>query len=415
MPVHGRPADRRDRRLSADHPWPIRKLLIANRGEIAVRIIRAARELGIRDGAGPQHGRRGLAGGAARRRGSRDRPAAGGEILSQHRRDACRRPGRPAPTPSIRATASSPRTPTSPMRSRRRASIFVGPSGETIRLMGDKVAAREAAAAAGVPTVPGSDGRLDDSPRPARAVAETIGFPVMIKAAAGGGGRGIRIAATSAEFERLLPQAQRRGAGGLRRWRALCREGHRAGASCRGADPRRRQRRHPLLRARMLAAAPPPEGLGGSALACRCRRTCARSSAPRRWRWPRRSTIAAPGRSNISTTTRADEFYFIEMNTRIQVEHPVTEMVTGIDLVREMIRIAGGEPLAHRARRTSRVSGHAIEVRINAEDPAQGLHARSRARSTALQRARRPGRALRHACSMPATRCRPSTTRCSAS
>ena len=143
--------------------------------------------------------------------------------------------------------------------------VFVGPKGDAIRVMGDKVAARVAAEAAGVPVVPGSDGRVDD-PEHAKAIALAIGFPVMIKAAAGGGGRGIRIAHDMAEFETLMPQASRRGEGSLRRRRALHRKGDREGAPHRGADPGRRPARHPLLRARMLAAAPAPEGLGGSAL-----------------------------------------------------------------------------------------------------------------------------------------------------
>ena len=170
----------------------------------------------------------------------------------------------------------------------------------------------------------------------------------------------------------------------------------------------------PLLRARMLAAAPPPEGLGGGAVGRACRRPCARSSAPRPWRSPRRSTTAAPARSNISTTMTTRHFYFIEMNTRIQVEHPVTEMITGIDLVREMIRIAGGEPLAHRAGRHAHAAAMpsrcASTPRIR-----RRTSCRLPARSASLRVPGGPGtRFDTHALS-GLSRCRPSTIRCSAS
>jgi acetyl-CoA carboxylase biotin carboxylase subunit len=248
--------------------------------------------------------------------------------------------------------------------------IFVGPSGDALRIMGDKVAARAAAEAAGVPVVPGSDGRVDD-PDQARIVARAIGFPVMIKAAAGGGGRGIRIAHDQQEFDNLMPQASAEakaafGDGGLYIEKVIERARH--------------------IEVQIL-------GDGKRAIHC-FEREC--SLQRRRQKvWEEAPSVVLPQavREKLCTSAVAlaesvkyqgagtleylydDEtqhFYFIEMNTRIQVEHPVTEMVTGLDLVREMIRVAGGEPLRI-AQDDVRMSGHAIEVRINAEDPAKNF------------------------------------------
>ncbi len=278
--------------------------------------------------------------------------------------------------------------------------------------MGDKAAAREIAAKAGVPTVPGSDGRID-TPEDAREAASRLGYPVMIKAAAGGGGRGIRIVNDRAELDRLVPQASAEakaafGDGGLYLEKLVERARHiEVQVLGDGRDVVH------LYRARMLASAPPPESLGGGA---------GRPPSGRDTRTPLRlarcdlaRAVSYRGAGTLEylydETTR--DFYFIEMNTRIQVEHPVTEFVTGIDLVREMIRIAGGEPLGLR-QADIRCVGHAIEVPHQRRGSRHGIHALPRHRQR-LARTGRPRRALRHACCMRATQCRPSTIPCSAS
>src|SRR6185312_12946888 len=221
--------------------------------------------------------------------------------------------------------------------------IFVGPRAETIRRMGDKAAARATAAAAGVPTVPGSEGRVEDAAE-ARRLAAAIGFPVMIKAAAGGGGRGIRVARDAAELEQLVPQARAEAAaafgdGGLYLERFIERARHiEVQILGDGQDvvhayerecsvQRRRQKIWEEAPAAVLDAAT-RERLCASAVAL------ARAVGYR-----------GAGTLEYLYDEATGEFFFIEMNTRIQVEHPVTEMVTGLDLVQEMIRIGGGERL----------------------------------------------------------------------
>ncbi len=208
--------------------------------------------------------------------------------------------------------------------------IFVGPSADTIERMGDKVAARQAAQAAGVPVVPGSDGRVDGV-EATLAVAEKVGFPVMIKAAAGGGGRGIRIANSAEELAALAPQARAEaeaafGDGGLYVERAILAPRH--------------------IEVQIL-------GDGTNAVHC-YERECSLSGAVRSLGRGRRGLLDDETREALCASAVAlaravdyrgagtleylyDEasnaFYFIEMNTRIQVEHPVTEMITGVDLV----------------------------------------------------------------------------------
>lgn len=345
----------------------LRKLLVANRGEIAVRIVRAARDLGIatvavHSAADAEALHVELADEAV----NIGPPAAKKSYLSI---DALLKAARDTGCDSVHpgygflaenAGFSDAVTDT--------GMTFVGPSGEAIRLMGDKVSAREAAAAAGVPVVPGSRGRVEGLDAARELLAET-GFPVMIKAAAGGGGRGIRIANSLAEFDQAFPQAEAEalaafGDGGLYMEKVI------------------RKARH--IEVQVLAD-------GRDAVHCferECslqrRRQKVWEEAPSRALSPALreelclSAVAlakAVGYSGAGTVEylydeEADRFHFIEMNTRIQVEHPVTEAVTGIDLVAEMLRIAGGEPLRLKQEDIA-VRGHAIEVRLNAEDPAR--------------------------------------------
>jgi acetyl-CoA carboxylase biotin carboxylase subunit len=348
---------------------PIRKLLIANRGEIAVRIIRAAQELGVAtvqahskadadslpvrlaDAAvdiGPPH--------AAKSYLNQD------AILA-----AAKATGADAIHPGYGFLAENADFAAAVEAA---GLVFVGPTAQAIRLMGDKVAARRAAERAGVPTVPGSDGRLD-TPDEAFAVVARTGFPVMIKAAAGGGGRGIRVARSAGEFSQLMPQAQAEakaafGDGGLYVEKLV------AGA------------RH--IEVQVL-------GDGGDVIHCFERECSLQRRRQKVWEEAPSPSLKEEKRQEICTAAVAlaksvgyrgagtleflfddltQSFYFLEMNTRIQVEHPVTEMITGIDLVREMILIAGGEPLRLRQHEVKR-KGHAIEVRINAEDPSRNF------------------------------------------
>ena len=244
--------------------------------------------------------------------------------------------------------------------------VFVGPSAATIERMGDKVAARQAAEAAGVPVVPGSKGRID-TVEEAAAIARNVGYPVMIKAAAGGGGRGIRVAETEEELRKLAPQAQTEakaafGDGGLYLERAV------------------RSPRH--IEVQIL-------GDGTNAVHCYERECSLQRRRQKVWEEAGAVCLDDKTREDLCASAVAlakavgyrgagtleylydeasNEFFFIEMNTRIQVEHPISEMITGVDLVQEMIRVAGGAPLSLAQEQIAR-TGHAIEVRINAEDP----------------------------------------------
>ena len=348
---------------------PIKTLLVANRGEIAVRIIRAARELGIRT---VQVHSAADAGSLAVRLADEavrigPPPVAKSYLCTEAILDAARQSGADAVHPGYGFFAENADFADAVEKA---GMVFVGPSGDTIRMMGDKAAARQAAMAAGVPTVPGSEGRLDDMAE-ARKIAEAVGFPVMIKAAAGGGGRGIRVVADLEEFDRMAPQARAEakaafGDGGLYIEKFIAKtrhvevqilgDGNRV-VHCFEREcslQRRRQKLWEEAPAAMIAPAIGEKLCGaGVALA-------------------EAVHYRGAGTVEFLYDDETGEFYFIEMNTRIQVEHPVTEMVTGIDLVREMIRIAGGQALRFEQKHIT-AKGHAIEVRLNAEDPAQNF------------------------------------------
>lgn len=341
------------------------KILIANRGEIALRILRTCREMGIR--AVVAHSK-------ADEHSLPVRLADEAICIGPHDARASYL-NIPAIISAAEVTDSEAVHPGYGFLAENAAFAdicracgltFIGPSPEAIRLMGDKVQARRTAAQAGVPVVPGSDGPLGDAAE-ALAVAERVGFPVILKAAAGGGGRGMRIVRTPEEVAQAFAACQSEAAAAfgasevyvekfIERARHVevqvlgDRHGRRIHLGERDCSV---QRRHQKL----IEEAPAPElpaatraGLHRAALAL----------------------ADAVGYVNAGTVEFLVDpdgrFYFIEMNTRIQVEHPVTEEITGLDLVREQIRIAAGEPLGYE-QAAVRVVGHAIECRVNAEDP----------------------------------------------
>lgn len=344
----------------------IKRLFIANRGEIAVRVIRAAQGLGIHtiqayseadfdmlavrmaDEAvcvGPAQAAQSYLNIQALLRAAQDRDAdavhPGYGFLAEN-------------ADFVRAVEDA-------------SLIFVGPSASTIDRMGDKVSAREAAQAAGVPVVPGSKGRIG-SPEAALGIAAKIGYPVMIKASAGGGGKGIRVAQDAEELAQLGPQAQAEakaafGDGGLYLERAIRSPRHievqilgdgTDAVHCFERECSMQRRRQKVW-----------EEAGAVCLDDATRdRLCASAVA-----LAKAVNYVGAGTLEYLYDSATKEFFFIEMNTRIQVEHPVTEMITGVDLVQEMIRVSGGERLSVTQDQITR-NGHAIEVRINAEDPA---------------------------------------------
>src|SRR3982074_2595858 len=347
----------------------IHKLLIANRGEIAVRIIRAARELDLETvQVYSKADKDSLAVRLADESVDIGPPQASKSYLN---RDAilvaAKTTGADAIHPGYGFLAENAEFAAAVEAA---GLIFVGPTAQSIRLMGDKVAAREVAARAGVPTVPGSCGRLE-SAEAAFALVKATGFPVMIKAAAGGGGRGIRVAHSAEEFRHLMPQAQAEalaafGDGGLYIEKLI--EGARHIEVQVLGDGRdvihAYERECSLQRRRQKVWEEAPAACLSPAVR---EKLCA--SAVRLAK-----SVGYRGAGTLEYLYDADrgDFFFIEMNTRIQVEHPVSEMITGIDLVREMIRVAGGEKLSLNQHQV-RLNGHAIEVRINAEDPAKGF------------------------------------------
>jgi acetyl-CoA carboxylase biotin carboxylase subunit len=348
---------------------PVRRLLIANRGEIAVRIIRAAREMGIETiQAHSTADADSLAVRLADRAVNIGPSQAAKSYLNKDAIiEAAQATSADAIHPGYGFLAENAAFADAVERA---GLVFVGPRGETIRQMGDKVAARDAARKAGVPTVPGSVGIVADIEAARGVVAET-GFPVMIKAAAGGGGRGIRVARDWGEFEQLFGTASAEakaafGDGGLYVEKLIERARHiEVQVLGDGSDVVHLYERECSLQRRRQKVW---EEAPSSVLAPEVRQALCDSAVALA------AAVAYRGAGTIEYLydDATGGFYFIEMNTRIQVEHPVTELVTGVDLMREMIAIAGGAPLSLRQEDIA-VEGHAIEVRINAEDPAKGF------------------------------------------
>lgn len=341
------------------------RVLIANRGEIAVRILRACRGLGLQTVC----------------------------VYSQPDRDAlhvrladeavCIGPAAPAKSYLNQAallfaaeiTGAQAIHPgygflsenaTFAAQVERAGLTFIGPSSACIRTMGDKVAAKRTMRAAGVPCVPGSDGALPSEGAAARTIAREVGYPVIIKAAGGGGGCGMRVVAEESallDALSLTREEARRSFGNEQVYleKYLTRPRHieiqvlcdtRGQALWLGSRDCSLQRRHQ----KVLEEAPAP-GIDRTLIervAARCLEACRQ--------------IAYVGVGTFEFLYEEGEFYFIEMNTRLQVEHPVTEMTSGIDIVQQQLRVARGEPLQFDQSAVGCV-GHALECRINAEDP----------------------------------------------
>ncbi|UOM35484.1 acetyl-CoA carboxylase biotin carboxylase subunit [Acuticoccus sp. I52.16.1] len=353
--------------MSAPGDLSGKTLFVANRGEIAVRIVRAAKALGLRTvQAHSDADADMLAVRLADAAVSVGPPQAAKSYLNIERVvAAAQEAGADAVHPGYGFLAENA---TFAAAVEAAGMIFVGPSAETIAKMGDKVAARNAARAANVPITPGSEGRLDGLDA-ARAVAGEIGFPLMIKAAAGGGGRGIRVAHDRDELARLVPQAEAEaraafGDGGLYIERFVPRARHIEvqvlGDGTRAVHLFERECSLQRRRQKVWEEAP------SASLSPQEREEICAASV----RLAEAAAYKGAGTLEYLFDDEERRFSFLEMNTRIQVEHPVTEAITGIDLVAEMIRIAFGAPL-RLAQEDIAITGHAIEVRINAEDPAK--------------------------------------------
>lgn len=340
------------------------KILIANRGEIALRVIRACREMGIRTVAVYSQ--------------------ADSESLHVKLADEAFCIG---PAPAIRSYLHIPALISTAVvtgadaihpgygflaENANFAEIcavhrvkFIGPSVEALNGMGDKSTARELMRKAGVPVVPGTQGLVDDE-REAFSIAEEIGFPVIVKATAGGGGKGMRIARDAADLSRALNAARSEaqaafGDGGVYIEKYLKPIRHieiqvmaDAYGNCvyLGERDCSVQRRHQKL----IEEAPSP--VLSPELRAKMGEAAVKAA----------KNIGYEGAGTVEFIFADNKFYFMEMNTRIQVEHPVTEMITGFDLIKEQIRVAAGEKLSMK-QEDLKLNGHSIECRINAEDP----------------------------------------------
>jgi acetyl-CoA carboxylase biotin carboxylase subunit len=338
------------------------KILIANRGEIALRVIRAAREMGV--GTVAVHS------------------TADSDAMHVRMADEAICIGPPPGTQSYLSvpaiisaceiTGAEAIHPGYGFLSENANFVqivedhgikFIGPSAEHIRMMGDKITAKDTMKALGVPCVPGSDGGVPDLDA-AREVAEDTGYPLIIKATAGGGGKGMKLARSADELENAFRTARSEGKanfgndevyiekylGAPRHIEVQVFGDGRGNAVHLGERDCSLQRRHQKVFEEAPGPAITPE------IRAEIGATCAKAVAE----------IGYEGAGTIEFLYENGEFYFIEMNTRLQVEHPVTEAIFGVDLVREQIRVAAGEPMSF-TQDDLTVNGHAIEVRINAE------------------------------------------------
>ena len=347
-----------------------KKILVANRGEVALRIMRAARELGVKtvavystadkDTLPVQYADEAVCIGPA--------PAGKSYLVMSNIIAAAVTTGCEAVHPGYgflaenadfaRACADN-------------GLVFIGPAPECIERMGNKAAARETMTACGVPTVPGSDGVVE-SVEDARAFADEVGYPVLIKASAGGGGKGMREVHGPAELESAYTAAKAEAAAAF------------------GNDDVYLEKL--VLRPRHIEIQVLADDFGNQVALCE--RDCSIQRRHQKLLEEAPSPAldddlrAAMGEAAVKAVRAVDyrnagtieflldesgAFYFMEMNTRVQVEHPVTEQITGTDIIKEQLRIAAGEPMACAARAPFTPNGHAIEFRINAEDPENGF------------------------------------------
>ncbi|MBG6325137.1 acetyl-CoA carboxylase biotin carboxylase subunit [Pseudomonas aeruginosa] len=343
----------------------LEKVLIANRGEIALRILRACKELGIKTVAVHSTADRELMHLSLADESVCIGPAPATQSYLQI-------PAIIAAAEVTGATAIHPgygflaENADFAEQIERSGFTFVGPTAEVIRLMGDKVSAKDAMKRAGVPTVPGSDGPLPEDEETALAIAREVGYPVIIKAAGGCGGRGMRVVYDESELIKSakLTRTEAGAAFGnpmVYLEKFLTNPRHvevqvlsdgQGNAIHLGDRDCSLQRRHQ----KVIEEAPAP-GIDEKArqeVFARCVQACIE--------------IGYRGAGTFEFLYENGRFYFIEMNTRVQVEHPVSEMVTGVDIVKEMLRIASGEKLSIRQEDVV-IRGHALECRINAEDP----------------------------------------------
>ncbi len=341
------------------------KVLIANRGEIALRILRACKELGIKTVA--------------------VHSTADRDLMHVRLADQAVCIG-PAPSPqsylNIPALISAAEVTDSVAihpgygflaenadfaeQVERSGFTFIGPRADTIRLMGDKVSAIEAMKKAGVPTVPGSDGPLPDDNETIYKIARRIGYPVIIKAAAGGGGRGMRVVHTEAHLSNAVQvtKSEAKAAFGdatVYMEKFLEKPRHvevQVLADGQGNAIHLYDRDCSLQRRHQKVVEEAPAPMIDAAARAQVLQSCVDACIE----------IGYRGAGTFEFLYEDGQFFFIEMNTRVQVEHPVTEMVTGVDIVKEQLRIASGLPLSYK-QEDIKLRGHSIECRLNAEDP----------------------------------------------